>query len=442
MERDRSGPPETMSKQALLVTTAAALGWLFDSVVVNLFTVSLPQLEEAFALTSATIGAISSLFLLGYALGTMIGGTVADYIGRRLSLGLSIILYTLSAAGTGLAGSVAALGLARFMTGLGAGTELPVGAAYVAEVVPARHRGLWIGAMNSVFSLGIFVASLLLWLAGDWRWAFLSTLVLGAIVLSVRSKAEESPRFRKVQEDLTAGRLVRKRSTIAEVFSRQHRTRTLRVMVMWLGYWIAWWSWSIFVPRYLEAIVHVPHHDVLSVMMRYALGAFVLQVLAGPVSDRIGRRVALTLFSVLAVASVYLWTLTSQTEYGVLMGGVAFACMLAPPGILVAYTTEIFPTAIRGTAQSMTLGIARLIAVAAPTLGGHLVAGIGYDLEFRLVSSFVLVSVVAAWLGRERAGQSLDAIDRDDGAAPMEPSAVIYPAPEGGATPRAGGSAA
>ena len=405
---------ERMTKQALLVTTAAALGWLFDSVVVNLFTVSLPQLEEAFALTSATVGVISSLFLLGYALGTMIGGTIADYIGRRLSLGLSIILYTLAAAGTGFAGSIATLGAFRFMTGLGAGTELPVGAAYVAEVVPAKQRGLWIGAMNSVFSLGIFIASLILSIVGDWRWAFFSTLVLGAIVLSVRSKAEESPRFRKVQEDISSGQLVRKRTTIGEVFSAQHRSRTLRVMIMWLGYWIAWWSWSIFVPRYLETVVHVAHHDVLSVMMKYALGAFVLQLAAGPISDIVGRRISLTFFAVLAVASVYVWTMVAETGYGVLAGGVAFACMLAPPGILVAYTTEIFPTAIRGTAQSMTLGIARLIAVAAPTLGGFLVSKIGYDMEFRIVSAFVFVSVVAACIGRETAGRSLDAVDDGD----------------------------
>lgn len=402
---------EKMTAQAALVTTAAALGWLFDSVVVNLFTVSLPQLEEAFGLTSAAIGALSSLFLFGYALGTMIGGTIADYIGRRLSLGLSIILYTVAAAGTGLAGSVATLGLARFMTGLGAGTELPVGAAYVAEVVPARQRGLWIGVMNSVFSLGIFVASLILAIAGDWRWAFFSTLILGAIVLSVRSKAEESPRFQAVWDGLSSGALVRRRTTVATVFSRQHRARTVRVMIMWLGYWIAWWSWSIFVPRYLIAAVHVAPADVLSVMMKYAIGAFALQVASGPISDRIGRKASIALFTVLAAASVYLWTFVAATSFGVAAGGIAFACMLAPPGILVAYTTEIFPTAIRGTAQSMTLGIARLIAVAGPALGGLLVAKLGYDSEFRIVCLGVFISLAAALVGQETAGASLDGLD-------------------------------
>ena len=414
-----------MTSQALLVTTAAGLGWLFDSVVVNLFTVSLPQLEDTFALTSAAVGALSSLFLFGYALGTMIGGTVADYIGRRLSLGLSIVLYTLAAAGTGFAGSVMTLGLARFMTGLGAGTELPVGAAYVAEVVPAKQRGLWIGVMNSVFSLGIFIASLILSIVNDWRWAFFSTLLLGAIVLSVRSKAEESPRFKKVQDGLSSGQLVRRRSTIGEVFSRQHRSRTVRVMVMWLGYWIAWWSWSIFVPRYLVTAVHVAPADVLSVMMKYALGAFVLQVAAGPASDVIGRKASLAVFTVLAIASVYLWTFVSGTRYGVLAGGLAFACMLAPPGILVAYTTEIFPTAIRGTAQSMTLGIARLVAVAGPSIGGYLVAQLGYSMEFRIVSAFVLVSLVAALIDTESAGRSLDAIDRESGGVEAAPQVSI-----------------
>ena len=394
--------------QARLVTLAAALGWLFDSVVVNLFTVSLPQIESAFQLTSSAIGIISSLFLLGYAIGTLVGGTMADYIGRRTSLGLSIVLYTIFSGLTGFASSFGLLAASRFLTGVGAGTELPVGAAYVAEVAPAARRGLWIGAMNSVFSLGIFVAALVLAVLGDWHWAFFSTVAMGAIVLGVRSQAGESPRFVQVQKDIASGVVVRRRTTVGEVFAAQYRGRTLRVMLLWLGYWICWWSWSIFVPRFLTLRAGVPAHSVIQVMMVYALLAFLGQVFAGFISDVIGRRATIITASLCAIVAIWCWSVMAEGSIGIILGGISFALALMPAGVLLVYTTELFPTALRGTGQSMTIGIARLISVAAPALGGKLIASFGYGAEFRVVSTFLLITAVAAWYGPETAGRDLE----------------------------------
>lgn len=411
--------------QAYLVTTAAALGWLFDSVVVNLFTVSLPQLETAFELTAISIGVISSLFLAGYAIGTLVGGTLADYIGRRVSLGLSIILYTLFSGLTAFAPGFGALAGFRFLTGVGAGTELPVGAAYVAEVAPPHARGLWIGVMNSVFSLGIFVAALTLAICGNWRWAFMATFVMGALVFLVRSRAEESPRFVQVKADIKAGRVVRK-PTIAEVFGPLYRGRTIRIMLLWLGYWMFWWSWSIFVPKYLGAQLKVPKPDVIKVMMGYALGAFVLQIAAGWLSDRAGRRLVMAGFMVPAIVVIWLWSTMGPGVAAILVGGLAFGLALAPVGVMLAYTTELFPTALRGTGQSMTIGIARLISVAAPTVSGIVAASFGTQMEFRFSSCFMLLSVICALFGPETRDVILDEEPRiaPEGASAMRPTPV------------------
>lgn len=399
---------DTPLRQAYLVTLAASLGWLFDSVVVNLFTVALPELESVFKLTAIGTGVLSSLFLLGYALGTLAGGTIADYIGRRASLGLSIILYTIFSALTGFASSFGMLAGLRFLTGIGAGTELPVGAAYVAEVASDKSRGTWIGVMNSVFSLGIFVAALALTVFGSWRGAFMSTFVMGALVLLVRSRARESPRFARVKKDIDSGRLVRKRPTIAEVFGPSYRARTIRVLLLWLGYWTFWWSWSIFVPSYLGAGLAVPKPDVIKVMMGYALAAFVAQIFAGWLSDWIGRRPAMVGVIVLAIVAIWLWSTASPGTVGVVTGAAAFALALAPVGVMLTYTTELFPTALRGTGQSMTMGIARLIAVGAPTTSGFVAAAHGTSGEFRFSSCFLLLALLCVFLGPETRGTVLD----------------------------------
>lgn len=394
-------------KQAYLVTIAAGLGWLFDSVIVNILTVALPQLEQAFKLTAVGIGILSSLFLFGYAIGTLVGGTMADYVGRRLSLGISIILYTAFSGLTAFASTFGFLALLRFLTGIGAGTELPAGAAYVAEVAPPERRGLWVGMMNSVFSLGIFISALAMAVLGDWRWAFLSTVVMGALVLLVRSRADESPRFLAVRKHIEEGRVVRRRPTVADVFAPQYRARTLRVMLLWLGYWVFWWSWSIFVPKYLGARFHVSHDSVITVMMGYALASFVMQVFAGWFSDKIGRRPAITYLSLLAVAAIWGWVFGPDGTAGVVLGGAAFACALGPVGVLLVYTTEVFPTALRGTGQSMTIGIARLISVAAPTLGGFIAQRFTTETEFQVVSAFLLVTILSVVFSPETRGATL-----------------------------------
>jgi MFS transporter, putative metabolite:H+ symporter len=408
MSEPTDSPADLTLRQAYIVTLAAGLGWMFDSVIVNMFTVALPQLEETFKLTEVTIGIISSLFLFGYALGTLGGGTLADYVGRRLSLGISIVLYTAFSGLTAFASGIGTLALFRFLTGVGAGTELPVGAAYVAEVAPRASRGLWIGIMNAVFSLGIFIAAASLYIFGDWRWAFLSTLVMGALILLVRSRAEESPAFLRVREHLKSGRIVRKRPTIADVFAPRYRRQTFRIMLLWLGYWIFWWSWSIFVPKYLVSRFAVPHASVFTVMMCYACGSFLMQIFAGWLSDKIGRRAAVTALSVLAIAAIWAWVYGPNDTRGIVLGGIAFMCALGPVGVLLVYTTEVFPTALRGTGQSMTIGIARLVSVVAPTMAGFLAQRFGIETEFCIVSAFLLLSVGSILLGAETQGSELD----------------------------------
>lgn len=399
-------------RQAYLITLAASLGWLFDSVVVNILTVALPQLEEAFSLTSVEIGTITSLFLLGYGLGGMGGGTLADYVGRRMSLGISIVLYTVFSGLTAFAGSFGVLAGLRFLAGVGAGTELPVGTAYVAEVAPPQRRAFWIGAMNSVFSLGIIIAALVMSILGNWRYAFASTFVMGALVLLVRAKADESPRFLQVKKDIAEGRLVRDKPTFADVFSRRYRARTIRIMLLWLGYWMFWWSWSIFVPKYLGTRFAVPRTEILHVMMFYAVASFFMQVFAGWFADKIGRRTAVTVLSAVAIAAIWAWVYGPDGTPGVVLGGLAFAAALGPVGVLLVYTTEEFPTALRGTSQSMTIGFARLISVAAPTLGGYVAENFGMETEFRIASVCLLISVISILIGRETRG--VDLVDHED----------------------------
>ena len=392
--------------QVFIVLVASGLGWMFDSVVINLYTVALPQLQREFSLTVQAIGGISSLFLLGYSLGSLAGGTMADYLGRRLSLGISILCYTGFAALTGLTGSVAMLSGARFLTGVGGGTELPVGSTYVVEVAPPRWRGLCVGLMNSLFSLGIFVASVLISVAGSWRWAFALTLPIGAVVWLIRLGAVESPHYKNVQTAITDNGMKRRNFTFIEVFRAEHIGTTIRQIVLWFGYWSCWWSFVIFMPRFLQMHGVEPSH-VAWYMGAYGIAGMFGLILCGYLADVLGRRVTITLFCVLAIASIWIWTVAVGAILTPLIGGFLFTFLVAPGSAMLPYTAEAFPTTVRGTGQSVAIGASRLASVATPFAGGWLVASVGQSTEFWISSAFLLLTIAAAWSGRESAGVDL-----------------------------------
>ncbi|MDE2228601.1 MAG: MFS transporter [Alphaproteobacteria bacterium] len=400
--------PTGATRQMYLIFLAAALGMLLDSIVINVYTVTLPAVTDEFDLTAQDIGFISSIFLFGYALGTLSGGTMADYLGRCVSLGISVGLYSIFSALTGAATGGASFAATRFLTGIGTGTELPIGAAYVAEAAPRRWRGFALTLTNSVYSLGIFCASVIVALAANWRWAFASMLVLGAIVYLIRATAEESPRFHKVQAVLADRTLQRRRFTVWEVFAPAYRGATLRIMMLWIGYWTFWWSWVIFVPRYLITEAHVGQAEIAWYMGAFGLGGFLCQNLSGYLCDIVGRRWTIIAFTGIGVTALWLWIAYAVSPAAPMLGGIAFASLLAPVPPMLAHTAETFPTTLRGTGQSVTIGIARLVSVAGPTAAGLVVAKIGLASEFKLASVLLLLTVLAAWYGPETRGIALD----------------------------------
>jgi putative MFS transporter len=201
---------------------------------------------------------------------------------------------------------------------------------------------------------------------------------------------------------------------IKRVFSGRYQPLTLRVMVMWIGYWVAWWGWSIFVPHYLVEAAGVKPPQVLFTMGCFAFAAFLVQLSVGWFCDLLGRKATIVAFSILAIAFAWWWSLAPGGPAGVWIGGAAFALMLGPPGALVAYTSELFPTALRGTGQSVTMGVARLVSIAAPGLGGFIAARLSQGVEMRIVTGFLVITILATLFGAETKAVELEDYPEQD----------------------------
>ena len=126
------------------VFTVAALGWLFDCLDQQLFTLSrMPAMKALLPAGSDPVlwgGYATSVFLAGWATGGLVFGVLGDRIGRAKTMMITILIYSLCTGLSALSTSFWDFAFYRFITGLGVGGEFAVGVALLAEVMPARSK--------------------------------------------------------------------------------------------------------------------------------------------------------------------------------------------------------------------------------------------------------------------------------------------------------------
>ena len=156
-------------------------GWSLDATDFGLFSLVLrPALTELLGgqPTIAEIGRVGGLLstvgLLGWALGGFLFGIIADYIGRVRALAVSILIYSVFTGLQGLSHSALELGIYRFFAGVGTGAEIIVGIPLVAEAFAEGHRAKILGVMMTGGAMGSIIGGQVYALIGGfgWRWVF------------------------------------------------------------------------------------------------------------------------------------------------------------------------------------------------------------------------------------------------------------------------------
>lgn len=182
------------------VLFAAGLGIFLDGFDLSIIAVALILLVPELHLTSLQTGLIGSATLAGAALGGVIGGRVADLLGRKLLYLIDIATFVIAAIFCGLSWSVESLVFFRFLLGIGVGMDYPISASYIAEFMPKADRGTGLSWSFTLWTMGAIcsaVVGLALLNAGSdaWRWMFLSGAVPGIVVIWLRRNLPESPRW-------------------------------------------------------------------------------------------------------------------------------------------------------------------------------------------------------------------------------------------------------
>jgi MFS family permease len=364
------------------VLAVAWLGWVFDIADTALFNFAKgPMLDELLAgappaLRAEVDGTLLTVFLVGWALGGLVFGVLADKWGRTRTMALTILLYALFTGLTALCQTWEQVAVVRFVTALGIGGEWAAGAALVAEVFPDRARAPAAGVLQSAAAFGPVLAALVNFQVApsDWRVMFLVGIAPALVCVVLRVWVRE-PERRGTQAPHDGGR---RPGDLRELFGdpvlRRHAVIALVLGVVVIAgaanvsYWL---------PNLVEQVsTGLSPREVSSrksvVTMVMHIGTLV-GVLAMPwVCERTGRRSALALFMVLSPVSVVVATYAGSSWERLLW--VSPLMSLFSIGVsagLVLYFPELFPARLRATGSGIAYNVSRLFAAGIPLLTAH-----------------------------------------------------------------------
>ena len=416
---------------------ASWLGWMFDGyetwALVLVITPALRQVLSPEQLPQASIytGALLTVTLLGWAVGGITAGVLADYIGRKRMLMLSILCYAIFAGLTALSWNFWSLLAFRFCTGIGLGAEWGPGAAIVAESWPPVSRGRAGGTLHSAYGVGMLLASGI-WLLlnplgpSSWRYMFVIGILPAFVLLYLRRCVEEPALWVAANRERQEARVRLEMGgaspqdrelvqfTVTRIWSDpESRRRVGLLLLMSITTVVGWWSVSTWIPQYvaqLSAIAGKPSQFSSSMAgLMFSIGSVAGYLTLGFLADILGRKPTAWLY--------YLGALVLSLCLFLLVSGRALFVMTAASGFfsggqfawVTVYLPELFPTRVRGSAICLVSNTSRIVAALGPLFAGWLVSSFGGIGPAAAMISLVYIVglVVTPFAGPETKGKAL-----------------------------------
>ena len=386
---------------------AANLGWTFDGFefFALFLTVgfALHQLLDAAQYTAIPryAGYIVAATVFGWAIGGVIGGIIADYIGRKRTMILAIFAYSLTTGLSALAWNWQALAILRLFVGVAIGSEWVTGASIVSELWPDHSRGKGGGLLQCGAALGGICASGVWLVIGGtdpnaWRWMYLVGVLPALATLWIRRGIPESPRWQRSNirraeardllrrgAELVGEHAALTRFTLVDLFADSTVRRPLICsFLMMLSVTFAFWGVGTFIPTYVGSIAAKAGFPVAEwaglAGLIYTVCGVAGSVGLGFLADAIGRKTVAMLFYLACLTLtpvVYLWA----QEIHVLL------CCVGVFGFFVLgiwswapiWLPELFPTRIRGTAIAFIFNAPRFVSSVGPLIAGTLIVALG-----------------------------------------------------------------
>ena len=386
---------------------ACFLGWSLDAFDFFILVFCVSALATQFQTKPSVVFNATLLTLAMRPLGAFLFGLMADRFGRRPTLMVDIIAYSVFELASAFAPTFRIFLITRALFGIAMGGEWGVGAALAFETLPVEGRGFFSGLLQEGYAMGYLVAAIVfggLFPLVGWRGMFVIGALPAFLVIYIRTKVEESPAWRQGRVSQGAQQhLIRDILSHLGIF-------VFLVVLMFAFNSLSHGTQDVY-PTFLQLNLRFNPGTVGFIAIIYNVGALLGGIVFGSWSERIGRRKAIVIAALLAIPVIPLWAY-SHTVPLLALGGFLMQFMVQGAwGVIPAHLNELSPPAVRGTLPGFAYQLGNLLSARNSVIQAKLAEtryGGSYPpvLTWTVLVIATLVAVVT-WSGRERRGADL-----------------------------------
>jgi len=416
---------------------------IFDGYDLAVVGIALPSIMKEMGVDATQAGFMVSSALFGMMFGAVVMGTIADRIGRRLTIAICVGLFSVFTAAAGFTSDPVSFSITRFLAGLGIGGVMPNVVAQMTEFSPRKIRGTMVTLMFSGYSVGGMLAALLgkgLIESHGWQSVFLAAALPVVVIPAVlRSMPESLPYLIRRGRIGVAQAILHRMSpgyvpqasdhfalpstdTAARAPIRQlfEDGRGFSTLMFWVAFFMCLfmvYALSSWLAK-LMAGAGYSLGSALTFVLVLNFGAMAGAIGGGWLADRFNIKYVLVGMYALAAVSITLLGYGMPTGVLFVVVALAGASTIGTQIVTYAYAGQFYPAAMRGTGIGWASGVGRSGAILAPIVIGVLV-GMQLPLQqnFMAMALPAVVAVVAVLLIDHRRSASGIATEGGEPAA-------------------------
>jgi MFS family permease len=409
-----------------LVLAIASASWMFDTFEGQIY--NLTRVNMLADILHVKIGdplisnygdQLLAFFLAGGTAGGLLFGSLSDKWGRRPTMAVTILMYSLFSGLTFFATHYWQIAILRFLVAMGVGGAWGAGASLVAEVFPPRARAQASGIFHATSVLGTWLATLAgLAVATQWRYGYVLGIVPALLILWVRQSIKEPESWQAASDKATEHAGPKMGSFRDLLLNPRWSKRAILGMLLAAVGLGSFWGVTIagqdltqqFLLKHGMSAAEAAQHAKKAYGFVETSGGFLGLLAFGPLSVRFGRRRTFQLMMLGAFLIVPVVCYLPQTYWQLLMILPVFGFLtLGIHAGFAIYFPELFPTHLRGTGTGFCFNVGRIIAASILFLSGWLKSRQGMDLRLAitLLGFLFPLGLVVIYFMPETKGQPL-----------------------------------
>ncbi|MBP5992460.1 MAG: 3-(3-hydroxy-phenyl)propionate transporter MhpT [Acinetobacter sp.] len=385
------------NKHAIVTVGICFLIAVIEGLDIQAAGIAAAGIREHFGLDSSQLGVFFSAGILGLLPGALLGGRIADRIGRKKVLIWSTAVFAVFTLCTVWVNSFNSLLVVRFLAGAGLGAAMPILITLASEAVSVQNRGRAVGLMYCGMPVGAAILSLVAStdFGSNWKNIFYLGGLLPIIVIPIMMKfLPESKEFLKSQNKTEAEIAATPQGSFKDLFNSDNLFRTLFIWVSYfftlmVVYIMLSWLPSLFTE------LGFSRKEGATAQFYFMVSATIGTIILGMLTDRWKKAYVIVLMygGILAglLALNAAGSLTQMYMASALVGAFVIGCQ----GVLYAFGGIVYPTEVRGTGIGVASAVGRIGAMLGPAIAGSLLtAGFGATGVISAAIPCIIISAV------------------------------------------------